>query len=88
MTSRWIFRFVQTAIRGHRPRVVTACGLLLVLSAAPLYAQFTLTDLYDFNCATGGCYPEQVGPLVRGKMAICTARHILPEPLDKALSFA
>ena len=39
---------------------------LLLIAAAPLSAQFTLTDLYDFNCSTGGCYPEDFGQLVRG----------------------
>ncbi len=44
-----------------------ACALLVASAASPSHAQYTLTDIYDFNCATGGCYPTQIGPLVRAK---------------------
>jgi uncharacterized repeat protein (TIGR03803 family) len=45
-----------------------ACALLVVLSAAPLHAQFTYTDLFDMNCDTdltgnGACNAYNVGPL-------------------------
>jgi uncharacterized repeat protein (TIGR03803 family) len=42
-----------------------ACTLLVVLTAAPLHAQF-YQDLYDFNCNTGGCGPVDNGELTQG----------------------
>lgn len=38
----------------------------VALAAAPLHAQFTLVDEYEFNCATGGCTPYDFGSLVQG----------------------
>jgi uncharacterized repeat protein (TIGR03803 family) len=38
---------------------------LVSLATVPLHAQYTIVDLYDFNCATGGCVPEDFGQLGR-----------------------
>jgi len=41
---------------------------MVLIVADPLHAQFTYTDLYDFNCATsaGGCHPFDWGELTQG----------------------
>ncbi|MBZ5598293.1 MAG: IPT/TIG domain-containing protein [Acidobacteriia bacterium] len=41
-------------------------ALVMGLAAAPLHAQFTFVDEYEFNCATGGCYPSDNGQLTQG----------------------
>jgi uncharacterized repeat protein (TIGR03803 family) len=43
-----------------------AWALLTVFAVAPLHAQ-TYQDLYDFNCATGGCSPVDHGQLTQWK---------------------
>jgi uncharacterized repeat protein (TIGR03803 family) len=43
-----------------------ACTLLMAFAAAPLHAQM-FQDLYDFNCSTGGCSPNDYGYLTQGK---------------------
>jgi uncharacterized repeat protein (TIGR03803 family) len=40
--------------------------VVVALAAAPLHAQFTLVDEYEFNCATGGCTPYDFGSLMQG----------------------
>src|ERR1700690_4122562 len=53
-----------TKWNGSR-QVAFACALLLAFAAAPLHAQFTYQDLYDFNCNTGGCFPVNFGSLTQ-----------------------
>lgn len=43
-----------------------ACTLLVASAASPSHAQYTLTDIYDFNCSTGGCDSIDYGQLTRG----------------------
>lgn len=44
-------------------QLVFTCALLTAFAAVPLHAQF-FQDLYDFNCSTGGCFPN--GSLTQG----------------------
>ncbi len=46
-------------------RLVLASALFAAIAIAPLRAQ-TYTDLYDFNCTTGGCNPIDFGQLTQG----------------------
>lgn len=54
---------LKTNWNGSR-RLAIACALLVVIAAAPLHAQ-SYQDLYNFDCASGGCTPE--GALTQGK---------------------
>ena len=47
-------------------RHLLTCALLVVFVDAPLHAQ-KFQDLHDFNCATGGCGPIDIGHLTQGK---------------------
>jgi uncharacterized repeat protein (TIGR03803 family) len=40
--------------------------LVIAFAVAPLHAQFTYQDLYDFNCSAGGCQPWDFGQLTQG----------------------
>jgi len=40
--------------------------LLVGIAVAPLQAQFTYVDQYEFDCSTGGCSPEDFGQLTQG----------------------
>jgi uncharacterized repeat protein (TIGR03803 family) len=53
-----------TQILRAQRNIALACCILFLL-VAPLHAQFSYRDLYDFNCQTGGCYPQNVGTLVQ-----------------------
>jgi uncharacterized repeat protein (TIGR03803 family) len=55
---------LKTGWNGSR-RPALACALLMAFAAAPLHAQ-SFNDLYDFNCATGGCSPVGFGQLTQG----------------------
>jgi uncharacterized repeat protein (TIGR03803 family) len=46
-------------------RLALACALLIALVAAPVHAQ-NYSDLYDFNCSIGGCFPYNFGYLTQG----------------------
>ncbi len=48
-------------------RLALICNLLMAFAAAPLHAQLTYTDLFDFNCSSSeGCWPLNYGSLVPG----------------------
>jgi uncharacterized repeat protein (TIGR03803 family) len=47
-------------------RQVILIVVVVAIAAAPLHAQFTLVDEYEFSCATGGCTPYDFGSLVQG----------------------
>ena len=64
MSTTWILDVLRTNSTGSR-RLTFACALLIAFAAAPLYAQ-SFQDLYDFNCTTGGCSPDDNGALVQG----------------------
>ena len=65
MSTTRILKVLTTKLNAV-PLTALACFLLAALSAAPLHAQYNFTDLYDFNCATAGCYPADYGQLVQG----------------------
>jgi uncharacterized repeat protein (TIGR03803 family) len=59
----------------HGPKAVSLASnvghlllflLLVSVAAAPLHAQFTYVDEYEFNCATRGCSPDDLGSLAQG----------------------
>lgn len=63
-----MLRVVQALSRrliGAHSLIVT-CAMLIALAAAPLQAQFTYTDLYDFNGDTDGSLPYDYGQLAQG----------------------
>jgi uncharacterized repeat protein (TIGR03803 family) len=45
--------------------IAVAVGIFISIPA-PLHAQFVLSDIYDFNCETGGCDPYDFGQLTLG----------------------
>ncbi len=49
---------------GNILKLAIACALFGVCAAAPLQAQVTFQELYQFNCSTAGCYPYG-SPLVQ-----------------------
>jgi uncharacterized repeat protein (TIGR03803 family) len=53
-----------SAVGASFQAIALACALFLTLAAAPLHAQ-SFTDLYNFNCASGGCEPYDLGQLVQ-----------------------
>ncbi len=58
---------VQKSPRGSRHSAFVCVVLLVVaMATSPSHAQYTLTDIYDFNCSTGGCTPVDFGQLTRG----------------------
>jgi uncharacterized repeat protein (TIGR03803 family) len=63
MSHTRINDFLKTRWNGSR-RLAFACTLLMAFAAVPLHAQF-FQDLYDFNCSTGGCLPND-GALTQG----------------------
>ncbi len=43
-----------------------ACVVLAISACAPLHAQFSYTDVYDFDCLPGDCQPYDYGQLTLG----------------------
>jgi uncharacterized repeat protein (TIGR03803 family) len=55
------------AQRSANYRAALACMLLIAFAAAPLHAQFTYWDWYDFNCNSGlPCEPNDIAELSQG----------------------
>jgi uncharacterized repeat protein (TIGR03803 family) len=57
---------MKTGTKMHVGQLPLAWALLMMFAAAPLHAQ-TYQDLYDFNCAAGGCNPVNHGQLTQWK---------------------
>jgi uncharacterized repeat protein (TIGR03803 family) len=58
-------QFLTALISTWKARLAAVCVLLVTFVAASAQAQ-TYTDLYDFNCAIGGCFPYNFGYLTQG----------------------
>jgi len=65
MSSTRVLEVLKTKWNGS-PMMALACFLLVAFAAAPLHAQFAYQDVYDFNCSTGGCEPNDYGQLTQG----------------------
>ena len=64
MSTTSLLNFLKANWNGSR-RLALACVMLVTASLTPIEAQ-TYQDLFDFNCAKGGCNPFDSGQLTQG----------------------
>ena len=65
MFARRIHDCWKTNYSGWR-WMVLACVVLVISACAPLHAQFSYNDVYDFDCLPGECQPFDYGQLTLG----------------------